>query len=188
MSGTGARWVRTFNMTRTLIRADDLRTALAGPDAPVVVDCSFDLADPAAGETAWRDGHVPGAVYLDLERDLCGAKTGPDARFRGRHPLPPRAAFAATLGRCGITPATPVVAVDRQAGLFAAHLWWLLRWMGHADVAVLDGGLAAWLAVGGTLSTDAAAPRPPAPPYPDRPAGSRRSMRRRWHRASGECA
>lgn len=157
-------------MVSTLIAAADLRDAIAGADAPVVVDVGFDLSDPAAGEAAWRAGHVPGSVFLDLERDLCGAKAGPDGRFRGRHPLPERDAFAATLGRCGITPATRVVAVDRQGGMFAAHLWWMLRWMGHDAVAVLDGGIAAWTAAAGALATDAASSRFAAPPYPKRPS------------------
>ena len=153
----------------TLICADDLRAALDANPAVVLVDTSFDLADTAAGETSWRCGHLPGAAYLHLERDLSGAKTGPGGAFRGRHPLPSRAAFAATLGRVGITPSTPVVALDQQGGMYAARLWWMLRWMGHADVAVLDGGVAAWTAAGGALTTDVPA-SPSAAPYPDRPS------------------
>ena len=123
-----------------LLSATELRQRLAAPGADVlVVDVSFDLADTAAGERAFAAGHVPGAVYLHLDRDLSGAKTGRN----GRHPLPERAAFAATLGRLGITPATQVVALDRQGGPYASRLWWMLRWMGHEAVAVLDGGLPA---------------------------------------------
>ncbi|HWH83944.1 MAG TPA: sulfurtransferase [Burkholderiaceae bacterium] len=151
----------------TLISAAELRRALAGADAPVLIDTGFDLADPAAGEAAWRAGHLPGALYLHLERDLSGPKTGADGRFRGRHPLPERAAFAATLGRCGIGPATPVVAYDAHGGVYAARLWWMLRWIGHEAVAVLDGGVAAWRAAGGALVTDAPAPIATAP-YPER--------------------
>jgi thiosulfate/3-mercaptopyruvate sulfurtransferase len=153
----------------TLISADALRAALATRDAPVIVDTRFDLADVAAGETAWRAGHVPGSIYLHLDRDLSGPKTGPDGVFRGRHPLPDRAAFAATLGRCGITPATQVVALDAQGGMVAARLWWMLRWMGHSAVAVLDGGIAAWTAIGGALATDRGEVSA-APPYPERTA------------------
>ncbi|MGK2901194.1 MAG: sulfurtransferase [Burkholderiaceae bacterium] len=153
----------------TLISAGQLRTALAGGDTPVLVDTSFDLGDVAAGEASWRAGHLPGSVYLHLDRDLCGSKTGPSGEFRGRHPLPDRAAFAATLGRCGVTPTTQVVAFDRQGGMYAARLWWMLRWMGHAAAAVLDGGVAAWTAAGGALVTDTPVPTA-APPCPERAA------------------
>ena len=153
----------------TLISADRVRAALATDAAPVLIDTRFDLADPAAGEASWRTGHLPGSIYLHLDRDLAGAKTGADGRFKGRHPLPARAAFAATLGRCGITPAAQVVALDAQGGIYAARLWWMLRWIGHAAVAVLDGGVAAWTAAGGALATDAPQPRP-ATPYPERPS------------------
>jgi thiosulfate/3-mercaptopyruvate sulfurtransferase len=157
----------------TLISAEALRDALAATPPPRVVDVGFDLADPAAGEVAWRASRIPGSLYLHLERDLSGPKNADDGRFRGRHPLPDRAAFAATLGRCGITPATQVVAVDRHGGMYAARLWWLLRWIGHDAAAVLDGGLAAWAAAGGALSTDTDAlpvAAASAAPYPERPA------------------
>jgi len=145
----------------TLIDAPRLRQALAGPDAPIVVDTQFDLANPEAGNAAWREGHVPGSVYLHLDRDLSGAKSGRN----GRHPLPAREDFARTLGRAGISPATQVVVVDAQSGMYAARLWWMLRWMGHERVAVLDGGVQAWAAAGGALVRDAAQ-RPALPPYP----------------------
>ena len=147
----------------TLISAAELQAALAAPAPPVVVDTSFDLADTRAGAAAWRAGHVPGAHYLDLERDLSGPKTGRN----GRHPLPARADFAATLGRSGIAPGTQVVALDRQGGMYAARLWWMLRWLGHAEVAVLDGGMAAWTAAGGALTSDVA-PLESMPAYPER--------------------
>ncbi len=153
-------------MTRpytTLITADELLALAARGPAPVVVDCSFDLADTEAGERAWREAHLPGSHYLHLDRDLSGAKTGRN----GRHPLPERSTFAATLGRLGITPATQVVALDRNASPYAARLWWMLRWMGHEAVAVLDGGLDAWCAAGGALDDVEPAPRAGAP-YPDR--------------------
>jgi thiosulfate/3-mercaptopyruvate sulfurtransferase len=147
----------------TLISADDLQAALRGGQPLVLVDASFDLVDTAVGESSWRAGHLPGSTYLHLERDLSGPKTGRN----GRHPLPARADFAATLGRIGITPSTQVVAFDRQGGVYAARLWWMLRWMGHSAVAVLDGGVTAWAAAGGPLSTDL--PTIVAvPPYPDR--------------------
>ena len=147
----------------TLISADELRAALARGEGIVLVDTGFDLADPNAGEASWRAGHLPGALYLHLERDLSGAKTGTN----GRHPLPLRADFAATLGRAGITPSTQVIALDRQGGMYAARLWWMLRWMGHANAAVLDGGVAAWTASGGSLVTEEPTPIAAAP-YPTR--------------------
>ena len=152
----------------TLISIDELRAALAAGDEVVLVDVSFDLADTAAGEAAWRAGHLPSAHYLHLERDLSGATIGRDGGFRGRHPLPERAAFAATLGRAGITPSTRVVAFDAQGGTYAARLWWMLRWMGHELAAVLDGGVAAWTAAGGALTAEAQSPAA-ALPYPERP-------------------
>ena len=145
----------------TLIGAAELRALLADGATPVIVDCGFDLADPDAGERAWRESHLPGSHYLHLDRDLSGAKTGRN----GRHPLPERSAFAATLGRLGVTPATQVIVLDRQGGPYAARLWWMLRWMGHEAVAVLDGGIDAWVAAGGALGDEAAAAAP-QPPYP----------------------
>ena len=149
----------------TLISADALRTLLGAGRPIVLIDTGFDLADVAAGERGWREGHVPGSLYLHLDRDLSGAKTGTN----GRHPLPARDVFAATLGRCGVTPQTQVVTFDRQGGMYAARLWWMLRWVGHSAAAVLDGGVAAWVAAGGTLVTEDSAAMA-APPYPERPA------------------
>ncbi|KQY88812.1 sulfurtransferase [Pelomonas sp. Root1444] len=119
----------------TLISAAELR-ALADP---LIFDCGFDLADTAVGERAYAEGHIPGAFYLHLDRDLCGDKTGPDGSFRGRHPLPERETFATLLRRLGLRAGRQVVAYDRQGGPYAAHVWWMLRWMGHAEVAALDG-------------------------------------------------
>lgn len=119
----------------TLISCAELRAL----HDPLIIEVSFDLADTDAGERAYAAGHIPGAFYLHLDRDLCGDKTGPDGAFRGRHPLPTRDTFAALLRRLGLTAGRQVVAYDRQGGPYAAHLWWMLRWMGHAEVAVLDG-------------------------------------------------
>jgi thiosulfate/3-mercaptopyruvate sulfurtransferase len=107
----------------------------------VVVDCRFKLDDPGWGAREYESAHIPGAVYVDLDRDLAGRKTGSN----GRHPLPDPAAFSATVGALGIERGTQVVAYDQDAGSFASRFWWMLRWLGHAEVAVLDGGFAKWI-------------------------------------------
>ena len=163
----------------TLIGAAELRAVLADGATPVIVDCSFDLMETEAGERAWREGHIAGSHYLHLDRDLSGPKTGRN----GRHPLPERSVFAATLGRLGVTPATQVIVLDRQGGTYAARLWWMLRWMGHEAVAVLDGGLQAWTAAA-AMST--AVSRRHALPRPT-PTASRWPPSRaptRWRRSS----
>jgi thiosulfate/3-mercaptopyruvate sulfurtransferase len=143
---------------RTLITAEALR-GFAGP--LVLLDCGFDLADPGAGERAYLEGHLPGALYAHLDRDLSGAKDGRN----GRHPLPDRAAFAASAGAWGVAPGVQVVAYDAQGGPYASRAWWLLRWLGHEAAAVLDGGPAAWRAAGGSVvpGREAATPQPPYP-------------------------
>ncbi|AWH17090.1 sulfurtransferase [Stenotrophomonas sp. ZAC14D2_NAIMI4_7] len=144
------------------IRVVDARATAS--TAVRVVDARASLADPQAGAGQYAAGHIPGAVYADLNHDLSNlARTG-----HGRHPLPDSDAFAATLGRWGITPETQVVVYDGSDGsMAAARLWWLLRLIGHTRVAVLDGGMAAWLAAGQPVVTgrsEVAA----QPPYPGR--------------------
>lgn len=139
----------------TLISADNLAERLSSaPGSVLVFDCSFDLANPNAGQQAFAVGHIPGARYLHLDRDLSGAKTGKN----GRHPLPARDALVETLVKHGLKERQQVVAYDAQGGAYAARLWWLLRWLGHDSVAVLDGGLQAWQAAGQMLDTAAPAP------------------------------
>lgn len=150
---------------QTLITAAELVERLARDPKPVVVDTSFDLADTAVGERRYRESHLPGAHYLHLDRDLSGTKTGRN----GRHPLPERAAFARTVGALGVAPGTEVVCYDAQGGVYAARLWWMLRWLGHAEVAVLDGGVQAWQAAGGPL-TAARSVAPGGAAYPERPS------------------
>jgi thiosulfate/3-mercaptopyruvate sulfurtransferase len=150
---------------RTLVSATDLMQRLAAGSRPVLLDCRFDLAQPAAGEQAYAQGHLPGAHYLHLDRDLSGDKHDAQGRFRGRHPLPDRGAFARLAASLGIAPGVPVVAYDAQGGMYAARCWWLLRWIGHREVAVLDGGLPAWTAAGGALDTALPA-REPATGHP----------------------
>jgi thiosulfate/3-mercaptopyruvate sulfurtransferase len=148
----------------TLIDAAALQQLLAGSTPPVLIDARFDLADPAAGERAYRETHLPGAHYLHLDRDLSAAKTGRN----GRHPLPQRSLFAARIGALGIGPQTQVVAYDAQGGSYAARVWWMLRWLGHEAAAVLDGGLPAWVAAGGTVDDAGAAWPATTAPYPER--------------------
>jgi thiosulfate/3-mercaptopyruvate sulfurtransferase len=128
----------------TLISAEQLDEVVRA-DAALVVDCRVDLADRARGEHEYAAGHIPGAIFADLDRDLSDlSKAGV-----GRHPLPDDAAFSRVLGSWGWNPARPVVAYDDANGsLAAARLWWMLRLIGQHNVAVLDGGLAAWKAAG----------------------------------------
>ena len=141
-------------MNTTLISASALAARVDDP-AVVVVDCRHDLMNLDAGRDAYAAGHLPNAVFADMETALSGAKRGADGQFRGRHPLPERAALVETLRSWGIGDDTQVVAYDAHGGMFAARLWWLLRWIGHPAVAVLDGGLAAWQALGLPISAEA---------------------------------
>lgn len=127
----------------TLVQAETLADALGGDDL-ALIDCRFSLADTAAGEAAFRQSHLPGAVYAHLDRDLSGEhKAG-----TGRHPWPDAADFTARLGEWGIDRQHQVVAYDDGSGAIAARLWCLLRMLGHDNVAVLDGGWMRWTALG----------------------------------------
>jgi thiosulfate/3-mercaptopyruvate sulfurtransferase len=139
-----------------LISTAELSEHLSDPDW-LVADCRFELGKPEAGRAAWREGHIPGALHVDLERDL----SAPVTPETGRHPLPAAGEFAATLSRLGVGLQTRVACYDGGSGAFAARLWWMLRWVGHDAVAVLDGGFAAWTAEGRPISREAAL-RPPA--------------------------
>lgn len=138
----------------SLISAEQLRADFESP-LLAIVDCRFDLREPAAGERAFALGHVPGAVYAHLERDLSDMSK----RGRGRHPLPEADRFCAALARWGVTPQHQVVAYDSRDGAMAARLWWLLRLLGHRRVAVLDGGLDAWMRIGGRMESGSPRPR-----------------------------
>lgn len=142
-------------MYTTLIRANELAGRAADPDW-AILDCRFDLARPGWGLGAWVAGHIPNALYADLDRDL----SGPLTPAAGRHPLPAPETLTATFGRFGIDAGVQVVAYDQGPGTIAARLWWLLRWLGHPRVAVLDGGLAAWERAGLPLSTAVTARAP----------------------------
>jgi thiosulfate/3-mercaptopyruvate sulfurtransferase len=130
-------------MFTTLIEPAELAASLADPHW-AVLDCRFELAQPDWGERAYASGHIPHALYAHLGRDLASAVTAES----GRHPLPEVSQWSATLGRWGIDAEVQVVAYDQGNGAYAARLWWLLRWVGHMRVAVLNGGYAAWLAAG----------------------------------------
>ena len=110
----------------------------------VIIDCRYDMADPHAGSRAYRDSHIPGAIYMDLATDM----SGPVSAHTGRHPLPSDAEIVALFSSCGIDTNTQVVIYDASSGAFAARLWWMLHYMGHGQAAVLDGGWQAWVRMG----------------------------------------
>jgi len=136
-------------MHTTLISTSDLAAHLADP-AFVIIDVRHDLSKLDWGETEYRRGHIPGARFAWLERDLSAPKTGTN----GRHPLPTPEACAAFFGRLGIDATRQVVAYDQGSTMYAARCWWMLRWLGHEAVAVLDGGMAAWTREGRAITTD----------------------------------
>lgn len=142
---------------RTVVRAEQLAGALANEDL-VVVDCRHALADPDQGSRAFNQGHIPGAVHAHLDRDL-SAPVAPGSGA-GRHPWPTAARLCARLGDWGVTPHHQVVAYDDGDGAFAARLWFLMRTLGHARVAVLDGGWAGWRALRLPVEAVARAPSP----------------------------
>lgn len=130
----------------TLIDVDALKAL--GP-AAALFDCSFDLAEPAAGGRRFAERHIPGAAYLSLDEDLSSRPTG----MNGRHPLPVPEALAERLAVLGVRKEQQIVAYDDAGGPYAARLWWLVKWLGHENVAVLDGGLQAWEAAGLPLAS-----------------------------------
>lgn len=140
----------------TLIGVDALK-ALLDAGAPILLlDCSFELGKPELGPAAFREGHLPGARHAHLDDNLASPSDGTN----GRHPLPARVAFAAWLRAQGLKNGQQVVAYDASGGAWAARAWWLLRWMGHDAVAVLDGGKPVWEAAGLPLETGDALPVP----------------------------
>ena len=115
-----------------------------------IFDCRHQLSDLSYGERAYAQGHLPGAFFMHLDRDLAGAMTGRN----GRHPLPDPQLLANKLGAAGVSPATQVVVYDDAGGMVGGRLWWMLRWLGHDRVALLDGGIGQWIKEGRPLSTD----------------------------------
>ena len=151
---------------QTLISASQLQSMLNSGTSLVILDCGFDLSDTAAGQRAFEAAHLPGARYVHLDRDLSAPKSGRN----GRHPLPSRDEWARRVGEWGITPSTAVVCYDDQGGVYAARAWWMLQWLGHRNATVLDGGRAAWQALGASWVTTPAT-FDAQPPYPAQPPG-----------------
>jgi thiosulfate/3-mercaptopyruvate sulfurtransferase len=151
-------------MYTTLISAQQLAALKTTGQPLMVFDCSFELMQAQAGEQQYLQAHIPGAVRADLDRNLSAARGSVDAASGGRHPLPSRETFAAWLGSVGFANTMQAVVYDRQGNNYCGRLWWMLKWVGHEAVAVLDGGLQAWQSNGGqtlaTTSTDR--PRPPS--------------------------
>jgi thiosulfate/3-mercaptopyruvate sulfurtransferase len=141
----------------TLIDANTLSEQLSREDL-TLFDCRFDLGNVSWGETEYARAHLPGALYLHLDRDL----SSPISAHSGRHPLPDPGSYAARLAALGVTPESQIVAYDQGNGAYGARLWWLARWIGLRNVAVLDGGMAAWRAAGLPLETAVRTPKPSA--------------------------
>jgi thiosulfate/3-mercaptopyruvate sulfurtransferase len=143
-----------------LITANQLEEIINSGENVLLCDCRFDLTNPEAGRKAYEESHMLGAIYVDLDQDLSGPKTGSN----GRHPLPSPEAWAQTKTRLGISANTLVVAYDKQGSVYASRLWWMLKATGHAHVRVIDGGLDAWNGPMGSV------PRQPTPsPHPQSP-------------------
>ena len=171
---------------RPLVSAVQLAAELAGPAAPTLLDCRWTLAG-GADRAGYEQGHLPGAVFVDLDRDLSappgrggpGDRRGgppvdrgsPPEHRGGRHPLPDPAAFQAAMRRAGVRGDRPVVAYDQGEPGGAARAWWLLGWFGHPEVRVLDGGLPAWVEAGLPLATGD--PDPGPGDFTARPGGRR---------------
>ena len=134
----------------TVVSCDVLADHLNDPDWRIV-DCRHQLADPVYGEKVYAEGHLPGAFFMHLDRDLSSPMNG----VNGRHPLPDPHLLAKKLGAAGISRATQVVVYDDAGGMVAGRLWWLLRWLGHERVALLDGGVNQWVQEGRPLSVEA---------------------------------
>ena len=135
----------------TLVSCAELAAHLNDPDWRVF-DCRHQLSDVTYGERVYGEGHLPGALFMHLDRDLSSAMNGSN----GRHPLPDVTRLSQKLGAAGVSSKTQVVVYDDAGGMIAVRLWWLLRWLGHDKVAVLDGGFGQWIMEGRALTTDVA--------------------------------
>lgn len=143
-----------------LISAEQLQTLLARQTPVRIFDCTFELSNPALGHTQYLESHIPGAAYADLDKHLSD-KSGAGISG-GRHPLPQREAFAAWLGSTGLANDMQVVVYDRNGANYCGRFWWMLKWAGHKNVAVLDGGLQAWRSAGGAVKSGPEAPDLPS--------------------------
>lgn len=140
-----------------LITAQALHALSTKQDSKLLIcDCRHDLVDAGLGLRVYLESHIPGAAYVNVDKQLSAPKTGTN----GRHPLPDIAGFAKTLAELGVNEDTTLVAYDSMGGLYASRLWWMARWVGHANVLVLDGGLNAWLQAGLSVTTEVPAARP----------------------------
>ena len=148
-------------MFTTLITCAQLQ-ALQQTGAPLMlIDCTADLMNPAAGHAQFLEAHLPGAIHADLDHDL-SAQGDSESASGGRHPLPRREVFAQWLRQMGLHADMQVVVYDRNGQNFCGRLWWMLKWAGHAAVAVLDGGFSAWTQAGGSVDSGTATPRTPS--------------------------
>jgi thiosulfate/3-mercaptopyruvate sulfurtransferase len=148
-------------MYTTLITAPQLKELRQSDRPHMVFDCSFELMQPEGGDRQYGESHIPGAVRADLDRHLSASRTAIDAASGGRHPLPSRESFAGWLSSIGLSNDMQVVVYDRQGVNYCGRLWWMLKWVGHENVAVLDGGLQAWLAEGGMVESGTVPQRAP---------------------------
>lgn len=148
-------------MYQTLITPVQLQQLIASGEPLRLFDCSFELTDPDAGHHQFLTQHIPGATHAHLN-EMLSEMHGRDTASGGRHPLPAREAFANRLGAAGVRPDMQVVVYDRQGANYCGRLWWMLRWCGHTAVAVLDGGLQAWVAQGLATRSGPADPVAPA--------------------------
>jgi len=149
----------------TLISVADLAKHLNDPNL-VVFDCRHELTNPDFGPKAYAESHIPGAHFANVDRNLSGPLNGKN----GRHPLPDAHEFMAWLGRMGVSNASQVIGYDHAGGPYGARLWWLLRWLGHPRVAVLDGGWQAWTTAGKPVTNEVPAPK--AGKFPGKPDDS----------------
>lgn len=141
-------------MANLLISTQELSEHLGDPSW-IVIDTRHDLMDPTKGPKAYAEGHIPGAFFMHVDDDLSAPKTGKN----GRHPLPDLATFAAKINERGVAPGMKVVAYDDLSGNYASRLWWMLKWLGHDDVALLDGGWPKWMSEGRPVTKDVPKPR-----------------------------
>ncbi len=145
----------TFNPTSPIIDPKILLGQIQDGESRLF-DCRFSLDEPELGRARYREGHLPGALYAHLDEDL----SSPVTPRSGRHPLPDPQRIAEWLGQCGVSSETEVIVYDDCNGALAGRLWWMLRWLGHERVALLEGGMQAWQAAGGALTTEIPAPDP----------------------------